>query len=137
MREEGYPCVFYPDLFGANYKDYGKDGKEYEIWMPAVENIEKLIGARYNHAYGAQRDYFDHANCIGWTREGDDWHTGCAVVLSNGDNGNKTMEIGKRYTGKTFVDMLQKMPSEVVINEDGWGEFFAPAGSVSVWIEKN
>ena len=47
------------------------------------------------------------------------------------------MEIGKRYAGKKFVDMLGKTPGEVDINEDGWGNFLAPAGSLSVWIEKN
>ncbi|MGH2562912.1 MAG: alpha-amylase [Ginsengibacter sp.] len=136
LRDEGYPCVFYPDLFGANYKDHGRDGNEYDIWMPGVENIEKLLQARRDYAYGTQRDYFDHANCIGWTREGNEHHSGCAVVISNGDNGNKTMEISKRYAGKTFVDLLKKINKKVKINKDGWGEFFAPAGGVSVWIEK-
>ncbi|MEP6950752.1 MAG: alpha-amylase domain-containing protein [Ginsengibacter sp.] len=46
------------------------------------------------------------------------------------------MEIGKQYAGRTFFDLLQKNPGEVLINEDGWGEFFAAVGSVSVWIEK-
>jgi len=136
LRDEGYPCVFYPDLYGANYKDHGKDGNEYDIWTPAVENLELLLKARKDYAYGTQRDYFDHANCIGWTREGDDQHSGCAVVLTNGDNGNKTMEIGKRYAGKIFVDLLKKNKTKVTINEDGWAEFFAPAGAVSVWVEK-
>lgn len=136
LREAGYPCVFYPDLYGGHYKDRGKDGSEYEIWMPKVENIEKLLQARCDYAFGTQRDYFDHPNCIGWTREGDDMHSGCAILLSNGDHGNKYMEIGKRYAGSVFIDMLEKNPSEVSINEDGWGEFFAPAGSLSVWIEK-
>ena len=136
LRDEGYPCIFYPDLFGANYKDYGRDGNQYDIWMPGVEKIEQLLKARRNHAYGMQRDYFDHANCIGWTREGDEHHSGCAVVLSNGDNGNKMMETGKRYAGKIFVDLLEKNPAKVKINKDGWGEFFAPAGGVSVWVEK-
>ena len=136
LRDEGYPCIFYPDLFGANYKDNGGDGNEYEIWMPKVDNIEQLLQARRDYAYGTQRDYFDHANCIGWTREGNDEHSGCAVVISNGDNGNKTMEIGKRYAGKIFIDLLKKNPKKVKINKDGWGEFFAPAGGVSVWIEK-
>ncbi|MEO6838121.1 MAG: alpha-amylase [Ginsengibacter sp.] len=136
LRAEGYPCVFYPDLYGAHYKDTGSDGKEYEIWLAKVDELENLLNARNNNAYGMQRDYFDHANCIGWTREGDDDHSGCAVVLSNGDSGNKKMEIGKRYTGKKFVDMLGKNPAEIEIKGDGWGEFFAPAGSVSVWIEK-
>ena len=135
LRAEGYPCVFYPDLYGAHYKDFGKDGKEYEIWLPKVDEIERLLQARCNHAFGVQRDYFDHVNCIGWTREGDDNNSGCAVLLSNGDNGNKNMEIGKRYAGKKFTDMLGKNPAEVEINDEGWGNFFAPAGSVSVWIE--
>lgn len=136
LRDEGYPSVFYPDLYGANYKDYGRDGKEYEIWLEKVNELEILLKARRNYSFGMQRDYFDHQNCIGWTREGDDEHTGCAIVLSNGDNGNKTMEIGKRYAGKIFIDMLKKNKKKVKINDDGWGEFFAPAGSVSVWIEK-
>ena len=63
-------------------------------------------------------------------------HTGCAVLLSNGDDGTKKMEVGKRYAGKKFIDMLKKNPAEVEINEDGCGEFFCPAGSVSVWVEK-
>ncbi|MEO7960576.1 MAG: alpha-amylase [Ginsengibacter sp.] len=135
LRDEGYPCVFYPDLFGANYKDYGRDGNEYEIWMPAVPKIEKLMQARKDHAYGLQRDYFDHANCIGWTREGNDHHSGCAVVVCNGKDGNKSMEVGKRYAGRTFFDLLENHSATVKINNDGWGEFFSSGGSVSVWVE--
>jgi len=136
LRAEGYPCVFYPDLYGAHYTGKGKDGKDHEIWLEKVDEIENLLKARNNHAYGIQRDYFDHPNCIGWTREGDDEHSGCAVVISNGDNGNKNMEIGKRYNGKIFIDLLEKSPDEVEINNDGWGNFYASAGAVSVWIEK-
>jgi alpha-amylase len=46
------------------------------------------------------------------------------------------MEIGKRYSGRTFTDLLKKIDAEVKINDEGWGEFFSPAGSLSVWIEK-
>ncbi len=136
LRESGYPCVFYPDLYGAHYKDHGKDGNEYEIWMNKVEELENLLKVRSLNAYGLQRDYFDQPNCIGWTREGDDDHSGCAVVISNGEGGSKTMEIGMRYAGKKFIDVLKKNPAEVEINDEGWAEFYAPAGSVSVWIEK-
>ena len=136
LRAEGYPCVFYPDLYGTHYKDKGKDGNEHEIWLAKVDDLENMLHVRVSNAYGAQRDYFDHPNCIGWTREGDNDHRGCAVVLSNGDNGNKNMEIGKRYAGKKFIDKLGKNPAEVAINNEGWGNFFAPAGSVSVWVEK-
>lgn len=136
LRQDGYPCVFYPDLFGASYKDKGKDGNEYEIFFEKIEELETLIQLRKEVAYGIQRDYFDHANCVGWVREGDESHEGCAVLLTNGDSGNKIMNIGKRYTGKTFIDRLGKVDNKVVIDEDGNGEFFVSAGSVSVWINE-
>jgi alpha-amylase len=136
LRAEGYPCVFYADLYAAHYKDKDKQGNEQEIWLEKVEELEQLLQARCNHAFGPQRDYFDHPNCIGWTREGDEDHNGCAVLVSNGDEGFKNMEIGNRYAGKKFIDLLGKNQTEVEINNDGWGNFFAPAGSVSVWVEK-
>jgi len=48
----------------------------------------------------------------------------------------KSMEIGHQHSGKTFVDYLGNHSAEVVINESGWGEFFVPAGSVAVWVQK-
>lgn len=63
-------------------------------------------------------------------------HGGCAVVISNGDSGVKRMEMGKRYAGKKFIDMMEKNPAAIEINQEGWVEFFIPAGSVSVWVEK-
>ena len=136
LRKDGYPCVFYPDLYGANYKDQGKDGNEYEIFLDKVDAIEELIRARKDFAYGEQRDYFDDAHCIGWTREGDDEHSGCAVVLSNKDVNQKYMEIGKRYAGKTFYDFTGHLEDKITIDENGWGNFPCPAGNVSVWVEE-
>jgi len=138
LREGGYPCVFYPDLYGAHYTDKGRDGNDHEIFLDKCENLEKLLEARNGLAYGLQRDYFDHPNCIGWTREGesDQQNSGCAVLLSNGDDGFKRMEIGRQHAGKVFTDYLQKHPAEVVIDENGWGEFYVTAGSVSVWCIK-
>lgn len=138
LREGGYPCVFYPDLYGAHYVDKGKDGQDHEIFLDTCPHIESLLRARHQFAYGQQRDYFDHPNCVGWTREGTDENenSGCAVLLSNGDDGFKSMEIGQRHSGKTFVDYLGAHPAEVVINEDGWGEFPVQAGSVAVWVVK-
>jgi len=136
LRQEGYPCVFYPDLYGSTYKDKGRDGNDHEIFLNKVEDLEKLLTARKQFAYGEQRDYFNHPNCIGWTREGNDQYTGCAVLLSNGEEGNKTMEVGKQYAGKTFIDYLGRHPAEVIIDENGFAEFYVHGGSVSVWVEK-
>lgn len=137
LREKGYPCIFYPDLYGTSYTDKGKDGNDYEIILPKCEELENLLIARKNFAYGNQRDYIDHPNCIGWTREGnDDARTGCAVIMSNGDDGFKRMEMGPKFKGITFVDYMKYCDHEVVIGEDGWADFSTKGGKVSVWIPK-
>ena len=134
LRVDGYPCIFYPDLYGATYKDIGNDGNEYEIVMPKVEGLETLLYARKLHSHGSQHDYFDDPNCIGWTREGEGENSGCAVLISNNISNNKHMEMGKQYAGKIFIDMLAKVREKVLINEDGWGEFKVSERSVSVWV---
>lgn len=134
LRAEGYPCVFYPDLYGAKYKDHGKDGGEYEIDLPKVEGLENLIRARKDHAYGEQHVYFDDPHCIGFTRLGDDEHRGCAVVMSNSGEATKRMEMGNAYAGKNFKDMLGKIDSQVTLDENGWADFRCAGGSVSVWV---
>ncbi len=134
LRENGYPCIFYPDLFGAHYTDKGKDGNDHEIFLNKVDGIEELLKARKNNAYGIQRDYFEDANCLGWIREGDGKNKGCAVVLSNKDAYNKPMEIGIPYAGQVFHDALGRIKETVTIDEKGWGNFPVPAGNVSVWI---
>lgn len=134
LRENGYPCVFYPDLFGAHYTDKDKEGNDQEIFLDKVEKIEELLKARQQFAYGAQKDYFEDANCLAWTREGDDEHNGCAVVLSNKDAYEKPMEMGKKYSGKQFYDFMGWFSEKVTIDENGWGNFPVPAGNVSVWV---
>lgn len=134
LRESGYPCIFYPDLYGASYWDKGKDGNDHEIFLNKVDGIEGLLKARKLNAYGMQRDYFNSAHCIGWTREGKDGTNGCAVAMSNGDQCEISMEIGKQYAGKNFTDSLGRFKHTVTVDENGWGHFAAPAGNVSVWI---
>lgn len=134
LRAEGYPCVFYPDLYGANYRGVGNDGGEYEIELPKIECLENLLRARKNHAYGAQYDYFDDAHCLGFTRLGDGEHAGCAVVMSNAGEAAKRMEIGKAYAGQKFHDFLGHCDGEIAIADDGWADFRCAGGSVSVWV---
>ena len=134
LRENGYPCVFYPDLFGAHYTDKDKEGNDQEIFLDKVEKIEELLKARQQFAYGAQKDYFEDANCLAWTREGDDEHAGCAVVLSNKDAYEKPLEMGEKYSGKQFYDFMRWFSEKVTIDENGWGNFPVPAGNVSVWV---
>ncbi len=136
LRKDGYPCVFYPDLYGAEYVDTGDDGKSYEIVMPPIEGLENLIKIRKDFAYGAQRDYFADAHHIGWVREGDDAHEGCAVSISNQDVALVRMQMPKKYCNTKFYDGMQKTEEIITTDAQGWADFPAPAGSVSVWIPK-
>lgn len=139
LREKGYPCIFYPDLYSAEYVDKGQDGNEYHIVMPALESLPLLCKLRKEASYGNEHNYFDHPNCIGWTREGEEDipNSGCAVVLSNGDPGNKHMYVGLHHAGKVFVDALQNEMEEITIDPNGEAEFYCPGGAVSVWVEKD
>jgi alpha-amylase len=94
-----------------------------------------MIHARKRQAYGQQRDYFDHPDLIGWSRQGDGEHpgSGLAVLMSNGPGGRKWMNVGGAHAGKTFSDKLGNLPGTVIINEHGWGEFMTRGRSVSVW----
>ena len=84
-----------------------------------------------------QRDYFDHGNTIGWTREGTDEHSlsGCAVILTNSLGGEKTMEVGKRHSGRTFVNAFAH-DQKAVIDENGMGKFWVHDKTVAVWIDE-
>jgi len=136
LREAGYPCVFYPDWFGARYRDKGGDGKQYDISIAPVPFLEKLVRARKDKAYGFQHDFFDHPRVIGWTREGDEEKpgSGLAVLMSTGDAGWKWMLMGKPWAGKTMRDALGTVPETITVNEDGWARFVCPARSLAVWV---
>jgi alpha-amylase len=138
LREQGIPCVFYASIYGAKYKDRGRDGQEHEVELVTVPHLVDMIKTRRYLAYGFQRDYFDHPNTIGWTREGVDEfeNSGCAVVLTNGEEGYKDMEMGQRHAGAVFVDITNNRKEEITIGEEGWARFPVNGGSVSVWVKK-
>lgn len=135
LRAEGYPCVFYADYYGAHYKDKGRDGNEYEIWLDSHRwIIDRLLFARNHFAYGPQYDYFDHPDVIGWTRLGSAAHPqAMAVIMSDGPGGSKWMEVGKPHTA--FYDVTEQIKEPIQTNEHGWAEFRCNGGSVSVWLE--
>ncbi|MDX1978461.1 MAG: alpha-amylase [Pseudanabaenaceae cyanobacterium bins.68] len=136
LRQEGYPCIFYADYYGAHYRDMGKDGNEYEVWIDSYQwLLDKFLFVRQAYAYGDQYDYFDHPNTIGWTRLGDDQHSGgMAVLLSNGEEGRKSMEVGHPHS--VYIDITGHIGESVITNDDGWAEFYCNGGSVSVWVKQ-
>ncbi|MDU4842014.1 MAG: alpha-amylase [Leclercia adecarboxylata] len=134
LRENGVPSVFYPDLYGASYDDTGGDGEMYHIEMPVIEQLDQLILARQRFAHGVQTLWFDHPNCIAFSRSGTDEDPGCVVVLSNGDEGEKTLTLGENYGNRRWKDFLGNREEIVTTDETGTGVFTCNGGSVSVWV---
>lgn len=134
LRENGVPSVFYPDLYGASYEDSGENGETCRVDMPVINQLDRLILARQRFAHGIQTLFFDHPNCIAFSRSGTEENPGCVVVLSNGDDGEKTLLLGDNYANKTWRDFLGNRSEHVVTNDQGEATFFCNAGSVSVWV---
>jgi alpha-amylase len=138
LRDQGYPCIFHADYYGAHYKGQrGGQGPEQEISMPSHRFlIDRFLLARTHCSYGPQYDYLDHFSTIGWTRLGSTGHPrAMAVLMSDGPAGSKWMEVGKRHT--VFRDLTGHIREPITTNGDGWAEWRCPGGSVSVWVEED
>lgn len=123
----GLPTIFYGDYFGIDQDELSQ--------IPLQEVIDKLLILRKDYAYGEEVQYFDHQNCIGWVRLGDQDHPGAlAALISNSEAGWKTMNVGQRFAGKTFVDYLGYEKEPVIIDDQGNGIFTVPAGSMAIWV---
>lgn len=133
LRDGGYPCVFYGDLYGI----YGDSSNP--AYPPSCSGaLPGLILARKLYAYGVQDDYFDYPTCVGWVRHGTwDRPAGCAVVISNAGAGTKRMAVGIEHKGELWTDVLGWSQGEIQIGDDGFAEFRCGTCSVSVWVNKN
>ncbi len=125
LHKDGVPCIFYGDLYG----------------IPAtrsipVPRIRTLVRVRHSYAYGAQHDYMDDYNVVGWTREGDSEHkhSGLALLLSDKCDGAKRMYVGRQFAGTVFRDCMRKIRSDVVIDNEGYGNFTVQGASAAVWV---
>ncbi|KDR76242.1 hypothetical protein GALMADRAFT_247535 [Galerina marginata CBS 339.88] len=128
LRGHGYPCLFYGDLY-PNKEGYNEN---------TARNIYLLIEARKNFAFGPTEDYLAEKNCIGFVRKGNATHQGCAVILSNRDEGSSTyvhelrMNVGIQNAGMTFKSHMTQH-GRVEIDAAGWGAFSCFANNVQVW----
>ena len=136
LRREGYPCIFYPDYYGAECEGVGRDGQRRRVVMPSHRFlIDAFLRARGQCGHGPQYDYFDHENRVGWTRLGDEEHPqAMAVLMSGGPEGAKWMDVGK--PDARFEDLTRHVRETVTTNEHGWGEFRCYGASVSVWVQE-
>lgn len=129
LRRDGYPVVFYGDYYGIG---------EGTIVPGKQAAIDPLLYARANKAYGKQDDYFDHPNLIGWVRQGDPQleKSGCAVLISNHQEGSKRMAVGKQRAKQIWIDLTGNRKDRITVGDDGFAEFPVNGGSVSVWAEE-
>lgn len=127
LRDLGYPCVFYGDLYGIPHNE-----------IPKVSCLETLMLIRKNYAYGTLHDYFDDPKIVGFTREGIDEieESGVAVLMTVEKGGSKKMYIGKHFSGLLFKSVVGSLDNEVKIDENGYGMFNVEDGQVCVYILK-
>lgn len=129
LRDQGYPCVFFGDLFGIGDKSVNKG---------MGDALTKLLELRRDYAYGVQEEYSNNEHTIGFVRMGDENHPGrMAVVMTNGDKDTLSMFVGEDQKGKIYHDKLNNNDAEITIREDGWGDFYVSPGKVSVWVSKD
>ena len=136
----GIPCIFYSDLYGSFGQHPKPDRSNFIPPSAGGSVIPKMMLARKFWAYGTQYDYFDDPHCVGFTRFGHPSKSGgagLAVVMTNSwEYATKRMFVGKHHAGEMWTDLLKWCPGQVVIDQDGWGEFTVAHRSVSVWVSR-
>ncbi|WP_174801559.1 alpha-amylase [Martelella limonii] len=137
MREQGTPSIFYADLFGTEYRDKGNDGNDYDIVMPRIECLPKLIEARRRYANGGQTDVFEDPHCLAIVRHGTDDAPGSVTVLTNAGENAREIELGETHGNASFRDFLGHREDVVTTDENGKASFPVNGGSVSVWVRED
>ena len=126
LRADGYPCVFWGDLYGIPARGIG-----------AVADLKRLLRIRRWYAYGEERSWFDDPHIVGFTRAGsrETPGSGLAFLCTNAAGGAKRMEVGTAFAGQVFRCAIGGQP-DVTIGADGWAEFRVPDGGCSVYTPK-
>ncbi|KAF9533777.1 glycoside hydrolase family 13 protein [Crepidotus variabilis] len=130
LRGYGLPCVFYGDIYP------NKEGYSETI----SREVLLLMKARKRFGHGITEEYLAHSNCIGFVRKGDSSHPGCAVILSNREEGSTPyvhelrMNVGIEHAGSKFGSFMTGH-GVVEIDAQGWGMFTCFASNVQVWVK--
>lgn len=127
LMKEGYPCVFYGDYYRMG-----------DMESPHRPTIDILLNARKQYAYGDQNLYFDHGNTAGFVRMGDAEHpsSGLAFLISNGDDGTKTMNVGAHRKGEVWHEITGNIKETVTIGDNGDALFKVNGGKMAVWVKQ-
>lgn len=127
-RQSGYPCLFYGDYYGIK-------GKK----NPALQKqLEAILLARKNNAYGHQRDYFIEPQTIAWVREGTTLNQGLAALVNTANTPKLiNMSVGVMHKNQHWIDITNNYSGIVVIDNMGLGNFYVNAKSTSIWVPVN
>jgi len=127
LMKDGYPTIFYGDYYDIK-------GEE----SPHQLIIDIILDARKKYAYGDQVSYFDHFATVGFVRMGDKDHagSGLALLISNGEDGNKTMNVGKERAGEVWFEFTGNIRKTITIDENGDGNFLVEGGNLAIWVKK-
>lgn len=162
LRQDGYPCVFYGDIYGIS--------TPHPAPPTCGGKLADLILARKLYAYGEQDDYFFSPNCVGWVRKGtmkNDGQkaAGMAIVMSWVSNDHKQyslerpgwvrrrsgklglgqatghqfqrkMNVGREHSGEVWTDILGNSKHKVTITHDGSAPFPCPRNCVAVYVSE-
>jgi len=126
LMENGYPCIFYGDYYSIKGKG-----------SPHKSIIDTILEVRRKYAYGEQHNYFDHPAIAGFVRMGDKEYpgSGLALLISNGDEGGKVMNVGKERKGEVWYEFSGNIKDKVTIDKEGNGNFSVKAGSFAIWVK--
>ncbi len=127
LMKEGYPCIFYGDYYCVGNEE-----------SPHGIILDILLDARRWRAFGEQIDYFDDPHTVGLTRTGDAEHpcSGLALLLSNGEDAEKVMQVGAHHAGEVWHEITGSWEDEVTIGENGEALFRVHGGKVALWVKK-
>lgn len=131
LRRDGQPCVFFGDLYGTS-DPYPE---------PPVKDLPNILLARKLYAYGAQRDYFDRHDCIGWVRRGDEERPAGLAVIMSWTQGHEAqtqlcMKVGREHAGEVWSDVLGMESAHVKIDENGLGVFPCQRNSMACFVNR-
>lgn len=149
LRAQGYPVVFYPDLYGSAPKDQHAgqpSGKEY---------LELLLRLRQQFALGEER-FYGGGQQIGWVRMGGvpGARGAMAVVLSNGVGGVRSVRMDTGRVSRRFYhlatiklgsggfvvvrnryDLFGDKAEGLHTDGAGFADFLTEGGAVTIWLE--
>lgn len=127
LDKEGYPCVFYGDLFGV--RGPKEQNGHYDM-------IQMLSDIRVHHAYGNQIDIYQSEHTIGWIRLGDQEHSKkLVVVLNNYEDDELFVQFDTQYMPKSFHQIFGDNVERIEVSQDGHARFPVSGKSIAIYLE--